>query len=207
MRRLAVLNIALHVIGLAVAFFGMRPGSPLVPLDDRMAYLAARPLGWAAGWGVWMLCALALVAFVAALRPYAETSELALVALVLAAAGAGIDLFCDVGQIVVLPDVAAWRPPQPALFVSWERLLGAGGAVVANGLYSAAVFLIALALRRRVPAYAFAIGLASCGAGIVMVVAGFSGNARLLEASVGPTIGSFLLWCAAMAWVLGPQDA
>ena len=45
-RRLAMANIALHTLGLAAAALWMRPGSPGVPLADRLAYLADRPLGW-----------------------------------------------------------------------------------------------------------------------------------------------------------------
>jgi hypothetical protein len=196
----ALLNIGLHVVGLAVAFVGMRPGSVVVPLDDRMAYLAARPLAWTLGWGVWMLCALAFVAFVATLRPHVEKPDLAALAVILGAAGATIDLFCNVGQMVVLPDVAAWKPAQPALFVAWERWLGAGGAVVANGLYSIAVFMLSLGARGRYPAYVFALGCATAAAGFLMVAAGLTGHARLLELSVGPTIVSFVLWCAAVTW-------
>jgi hypothetical protein len=149
---------------------------------------------------VWILCALALVAFFAALRRHAADPDLATLALVLGASGAAVDLFCNTGQMVVLPDVAAWKPPQPALFVSWERWLGAGGAVVANGLYSIAVVLASLALRGRVPSYAVALGFATAFAGSLMVAAGFTGDPKLLEASVGPTIGCFGLWCAAVTW-------
>src|SRR4029453_17451630 len=63
----AWLNVGLHLLGLALAMTGMRPGTPLVPAPERVAYLAARPLLWSLGWATWMLCALALVAFLAAL--------------------------------------------------------------------------------------------------------------------------------------------
>lgn len=199
----AVLTIGLHACGLVLAVVAMRPGTALVPLDDRMAYLASRPLGWALAWGVWMLAALATVLLMGALRSRASRSELATSAFVLAAAGAALDLSFDVGQIAVLPDVAAWKPPQPALFVAWERFLGAGGAVASNALYASAILLMTLALRRDVPAYATALGVAAFGAGGLMIVAGFRGDAGLLEISVGPTIGSYLLWSAVLAWRLG----
>jgi hypothetical protein len=53
---------------LSASWFALRPGSVLAPLPERMAYLASRPLAWSLGWGIWMLCALVLVAFMAALR-------------------------------------------------------------------------------------------------------------------------------------------
>jgi hypothetical protein len=63
----AWLNVGLHLLGLALAMTGMRPGTPLVPATERVAYLAERPLLWSLGWATWMLCALALVAFLGAL--------------------------------------------------------------------------------------------------------------------------------------------
>jgi len=97
------LNVGAHAAGLGLALAGMRQGSPLVPLNDRMAYLASRPLPWTLAWGVWMLCA--------------QEPHLARRALAVCAVGAAVDLFFDVGQMVTLPELAALRPPQPALFV------------------------------------------------------------------------------------------
>src|SRR5262245_12671558 len=61
---LAAVNVALHAVGLAAAAVGMRPGTPLAPLPERLDYLAAAPVGWTGGWAVWVLCAAVLVAFV-----------------------------------------------------------------------------------------------------------------------------------------------
>src|SRR5262245_44743356 len=106
LRAAAVLNIGFHLAGLGLAVVGLRPGSPVVPLDERMAYVASRPAAWTVGWGVWMLCALAFVAFLAALGRYGETPALASLALLLGGIGMGADLLCDVGQMLVLPDLA-----------------------------------------------------------------------------------------------------
>src|SRR5262249_2831127 len=57
----AALTVGLHTIGLALAVFGMREGTPLVGLAERIAHLAEAPLSWSIGWAVWMLCALSLV--------------------------------------------------------------------------------------------------------------------------------------------------
>lgn len=195
----AGVTVVLHLTGLALAWLGMRPGSPLLPLDDRMVYLAAQPTAWTLGWACWILCALAFVAFMTALRAHVPSRDLGSLALMLAVAGAVADILCDLGQIVVLPDAAAWKPAQPALFVAWERWLGAGGAVVANGFYSLAVLIATGSMRRRMPGYVWGLALATFGAGLLMIVAGLTGDARLLEASVAPTIGSFLAWTIAVA--------
>jgi hypothetical protein len=205
MRALVILawtNVAVHVVGLIVALVGMRPGSPVVSLEERLAYLASHPAGWSLGWGLWMLCALALVAFLAALRPHAEWPETAALAVTFCAVGAGVDFLCDIGQIVVLPTLASARPFQPALFAVWERWLGAGGTVVANGLYSLAILLAAVALRRRLPSYIFGLGLATFGFGMAVVAAGFLDDPRLLELAVGPMFVAFLLWVVAVTRAL-----
>src|SRR5689334_20194044 len=43
---LAWWNVGLHLLGLVLAALAMAPGTPLVPLDERLAYLAAAPPGW-----------------------------------------------------------------------------------------------------------------------------------------------------------------
>src|SRR5574341_2366869 len=84
----AWLNVGAHAIGLVFAVLGMRPGTPLVPLEQRMAYLASFPAGWSLGWGVWMISALTLFAFLAVLaRDVDDRLGPANPALVLAGAG------------------------------------------------------------------------------------------------------------------------
>src|SRR5262245_46354146 len=120
----------------------MRPGSPLVGLGERMAHLAARPPEWSLAWGVWMLCALALVAFVHQAGARLGGASLAAP---LAAAGAGVDLLCDGVQMTVLPLAASGGPEAALSFRAWERAAGVGGLVAANGLYSLAVLVVTLA--------------------------------------------------------------
>src|SRR5687767_6574757 len=106
MRRLTLtawLNVGLHLVALGLAVVGLRPGTPLVPAAERAAYLAGRPLAWSLGWAAWMLCALALVAFLAALAHVIPRASAILgLAVTLAAAGAAIDLVCDALYITVL---------------------------------------------------------------------------------------------------------
>jgi hypothetical protein len=196
----AWLNVGLHVVGLALAVTGMRPGTPLVPAAERAAYLAGRPLLWSLGWTTWMLCALALVAFLAALaRAVPEAGAVMGPVVMLAAAGAAIDLLCDALYITVLPDLARDGPGR--LFLAVERALGVGGVVVANGLYSVAVLLATLALRVRpaAPAFVRALGYATFAAGMLMVAAGFTGDPRQLALATGPTILCFMAWTVGVA--------
>lgn len=193
-------SVGLHVVALALAVVGMRPGTPLVPADERVAYLAGRPLAWSLGWAAWMLCALALVAFLAVLaRVVPQASALLGTAVMLAAAGAAIDLTCDTLFITVLPTLA--QDGATPLFLTVERALGAGGVVVANGLYSVAILLATLGLRAApgVPAVVRAVGYATFAAGMLMVAAGFTGDARQLELATGATILPFLAWTVGVA--------
>jgi hypothetical protein len=105
---LAWLNVAVHLASLALTALAIKPGNPVTELSSRMIYLAGSPLGWTLGWGGWMLSALALIAFFAALAGRITLhTELARLSLVLAVAGAAIDLLCDMIQLSVLPMAAA----------------------------------------------------------------------------------------------------
>lgn len=190
-------NVLLHGLGLALAWFGMRPGSVVVPLAERMAYLAGRPPGWTWGWGVFMLCALLLVAYMAALRSLIPGQPLAaLLALVFTAAGMAVDLLCDVLQIQVLPMAAQ---ADPDLFLALERLAFTGGATVANGLYTTGVLLMTFCLRGLAGAPARLAGWATAVSGYAMALAGLLPSPELLQAATGPTLGFYSLWTVLVA--------
>jgi hypothetical protein len=194
---LAWANVALHGAGLAAAWLWMRPGSVVSPLRDRIAFLADRPLGWSLGWGVWMLCTLLLVAYVAALRLRVPGPSLAArLALLFTAAGMAVDLLADVVQIQVLPLAASSGEP---LFLTFERLALTGGATVANGLYIAGVLLMTSALGRLIGRPARITGWATVAAGAVMALSGLLPSPELLAASTGPTIGFYSLWTVLVA--------
>jgi hypothetical protein len=197
---LAWANVILHGIGLAVAWFGMRPGSVVVPLAERMAYLAGSPPGWTWGWGVFMLCTFLLVAYMAALRSLIPGRPLAaLLALVFTASGMAVDLLCDVIQIQALPLAAQAGPADPGLFLVFERLAFTGGATVANGLYTLGVLLMTICLRSLVGAPAWYAGWATAVSGFAMVLAGLLPSPELLQASTGPTLGFYSLWTVLVA--------
>jgi hypothetical protein len=199
---LAWLNVVFHVIALSFAALGMRPGTPLVGLSERLAYLASFPLGWSLGWGAWMLCALALIAFLAVLaHQLHERADLARLALMIAIAGGAFDLFCDTIYITLFPLLASWQPPPEALFLTLERLTAAGSLVIANGLYSIAILLFTLTLRRRqgMGSFPIVVGYLVFGFGMLLAAAGFTGVPWHAEWATGPTIGLFCVWVIAVA--------
>jgi len=201
---LAWANVALHGVGLAVAWFGMRPGSVLVPLPQRMAYLAASPPGWTWGWGIWMLCTLLLAAYMVALRLCLPGRSLEpRLALVFTAAGMAADLLTDAVQIQVLPLAARAGASGETLFLAFERLALTGGATVANGLYTSGILLMAIALHPLTGTPARLAGGATVLAGTVMIFAGLLPSPELLALSTGPTIGFYSVWTLLVARDLG----
>jgi hypothetical protein len=199
---LAWLSVVLHVVGLVFAYFGMRPGTPLVPLPQRLEYLAGAPLVWSLGWAVWMLCAGTAVAFLAALvARLGDGADLARLGLTVAVAAAAFDICCDSIYIVMLPALAAAQPPSEGLFLAVERLTGLASLAVANGGYSVGTLLIALALRGRkglVPG-TMAVGYGVAGSGLLLAAAGFKGIPWHAEWATPPTIGLYCVWVLLVA--------
>lgn len=195
------MNVALHAAGLAAAWLGLRPGSAaFAPLAERMAYLARQPPVWAWGWGIWMLCALALVAFMAALRRQLPGDPLAAqLALVFAAVGMAVDLLCEVVQIQVLPIAAAAGPSQPDLFLAFERLAFTGGMTVANGLYTIGILLMSLCLRGIARTPAHLAGWVTVISGLALAATGLGLWPALLQAATGLTIASYCIWTVLVA--------
>jgi hypothetical protein len=197
---LAWANVAAHVGGLIVAWWALRPGSVLRPLAGRMSYLAADPAAWRWGWGLWMLCALLLVSFVAALRRQIPGDPVAAqLALLLTAAGMAVDLFCDALQIQALPLAAS---AGPELFLVLERLAFFGGLTVANGLYTIGVLLLNICLRGTVGPTARFAGWATVVSGVALAIEGVAPSPALLPAATGATLGFFCLWSLLVAYDL-----
>lgn len=199
---LAWWNVLVHLAALVFALYGMRPGSPAVPLDERRAYLAEHPLGWSLGWGAWMLCAGLQVAFYAALTQHLPTRlPAAFLAVALASAGAAVDLTCDVMWITVIPTLAAGGEAATPVFLALERFGLAVGLVVANGLYCIATLILTLCLRGRsgVGWPTLWAGYGVFGFGMLLSAAGFTGVVWQLEALTGPTILLFCAWVVLVA--------
>jgi hypothetical protein len=171
-----------------------------------MAYLAGSPPGWTWGWGIWMLCTLLLAAYMAALHLRIPGRSLApRLALVFTAAGMAADLLTDVVQIEVLPLAARAGASGQTLFLAFERLALTGGATVANGLYTAGILLMVIALRPLTGTAAGLTGGATVLAGTAMILAGLLPSPELLAASTGPTIGFYSLWTLLVARDLDPR--
>ena len=198
LRLLAWANVLVHLLALGLALVGLRPGSPLFALEDRLAYLAGHRALWSLGWAAWMLCTLALIAFFAALVRAAPGDGLRL-ALGISLAGGAVDLCCDLVQMT-LPALAD-EPPPARLFRTLERVAGAGGLVVANGGYTLATLLATLGLRGS-PGLSPLVVPAGWGVfafGALLVVAGLTDVTLLAVLATGPTMALFCTWAVLVA--------
>jgi hypothetical protein len=194
LRGVAWLNVVVHAVGLGMAL-KMRPGTPLVPLEERMTFLAAAPLGWQLGWAVWALAALALLAYFVILSEYLD-SPVRRAALACVAAAIAVDLSCDSLQIVLLPMAAHG---QAGIFLLIERAVGLLGTLIANGLYTLAAVLVTFRLRRPIDRI---LGAALGAAGAAMCVGGLLDLPRVIEISTGPTIILYCGWAISLAYSL-----
>ncbi len=191
-------NAVVHIAGLCFAL-AMRGGTPLVPLDERMAWLASDPLTWKLGWTVWMLAALCVGGLYALLHGALGKPALGVWAVALACAGAAIDIFSEIIYITVLPGLAA--SGQREVFTAFERAAFGGGCILANGFYTlgCALLTIELKKRARTPLLLDLGALVTIVCGLAMSVAGVMQSARVLEILTGPTIVGFCLWGLAAA--------
>jgi hypothetical protein len=190
-----------------MAAIGIRPGSPLVPLAERLGYLASRPVGWTFAWVAWILCAVALIAFLAVLTyRLGGQARLAQLGLVIAVVGGAFDLCCDSIYLLVFPMLASWQPPAEALFLTVERVTGIASLVIANGAYSVGILLLTLALRDRpgLARFTIEVGYAVAGFGLLLAAAGFTAVPWHAAWATLPTIGLFCLWVVLVARSLEP---
>ena len=182
-------TIFLAMSGLAL---WIRPGSLLFPLESRSAYIASAGPGWVAGWLLWMVCALSLVAFLFAVANYTE-SRYADLALTLGAIGTGTDIFCQALQATVLPVLAAEMPATRATFLAVEQLCLVGSVTTGPAFYTLGIPLIMKALRHRSP-MTRALGSVALACGAMMVASGFTTDGLFMGAATAVQLTTYCLW-------------
>lgn len=206
LRAAGLTNAAIHVAGIGAAVVLMRPGTPLVPVAERMAYLSTHAWAWRLGWCVWIGCALCVLAFAVLLarrlRALGVAPAVVAMARTVMVLAVIVDLGCNV--LYLGPFVALAQTGDAAAFVATERTLGFASVTGANGLYTLGVLLFALTLRDpRAPDVGRLARLAGVGtvlSGGTMAVAGILDSALLLAATTGPTILCFSAWSVLVAW-------
>lgn len=205
----ASLNAGSHVAGLALAAWGMRPGTPHAALADRLHYLAHDSLGWQIGWAFWMLCVPVVITFFFLASERLATSALARLALSIVIVAGAVDLSCDAIFLLVFPRVAEFDPTPIPVFLAMERGTIAVSLIVANGLYSVASLLLTMALQRENACgrAVLAIGYAVAFFGGLLAVAGFTEVPWHAEWATGPTIGLYAVWTILVARSLSQTES
>jgi hypothetical protein len=177
---------------LAIALF-LRPGTEVVPDPvARMNYIAAHPYLWRAGWGLWIVAAISLLAFYAWWGARLPRTTWGLGCFLVATFGAACDLLAE------------------SLFIGWlpERLeeiqrLGTiltGGA--ANGLYTLAGVLLTMktaSLRGPFRIWTWTVWAAGCALTATTLAASVIGMA----VATAVLMALFCPW----AWLMGRRLA
>jgi hypothetical protein len=184
----AILNAAAAVAML----FALRGGTEVVPnIAQRAAYIAEHALFWRAGWTVWMMAGISLVAFFAWWGGLISSHRLVFVALTLAILGLVCDLFAE--SLLI-----GWLPNRIATIAPLASLLTAGAA---NGLYSVAGALLTLgtpALRGVLRLFAWAVW----ASGFALTIFTIFGSVSGMVLATAALMTLLCPWVAAFGWKL-----
>lgn len=189
----------LHAAALLVMALVLRGGTEAEPqLAARMAYVHAHATAWRAGFAVWMLAGMSVVAFYAWWAGWLRSRKAAATALVFAIAGLACDLSGETLYSALLPQLSA----DPVRFDQIQRLGTVLTAVFANGFYTAAGIVLTLGtpeLPPRVRMLAWVVWIA----GIVLSVAGAMGWAMGLVIASGVLFPALVLLALMLPRALG----
>lgn len=201
MSKVAWLAAVTHIIASAAMLLLLRGGLPGPSDAERIAYIEAHGAAWMGGWMTWQVAALSLLAlYVVLARRF--RGWMATLALVVAAAGFSIDLTSEVKYIAVLPELRgeAFRLLDREL----EVLIG----YAANGLYTIAFALLAIAGRRELPRLANLLAPLVVLFGVALAVVSLMHNAMgelITSAALFPI---FTLWIIVVAlWLRREETA
>ena len=189
----AVLNAAAAMAMLLV----LRDGTEAVPdVARRAAYIADHALLWRAGWAVWMIAGISLVAFFAWWGGWISSHRLALVALAVGLAGLLCDLFAE--SLLI-----GWLPSRIDTIAPLASLLTGGAA---NGLYSFAGALLTIgtpALRGALRVLAWTVWVS----GFALTTFTISGSVFGMVISTATLMTSLCPRIAAFGWKLTQEKA
>ena len=179
---------ALNLAAALAMPLALRPGTEAEKdLTARTGYIAAHPILWRAGWGVWIMAALSLLGFYGWWAARVRSRRLGLAAMILAIVGISGDLLAESLYI-------GWLPDDYDRVAALARLLT---GVWGNTFYTVAGILLTLAspwIRGAARGCAWLIW----AAGLALSVFSLSGNVPGLVLSMGIL---FVLFCPWVAWV------
>ncbi len=179
---------ALNLAAALAMPLALRPGTEAEKdLAARTGYIAAHPILWRAGWGVWIMAALSLLGFYGWWAARVRSRRLGLAAMILAIVGISGDLLAESLYI-------GWLPDDYDRVAALARFLT---GVWGNTFYTVAGILLTLAspwIRGAARGCAWLIW----AAGLALSVFSLTGNVSGLILSMGTL---FVLFCPWVAWV------
>ena len=199
--RVAWFAAAAHFVAAAAMLLFLREGLPGFTEARRVAYIAAHPAAWAGGWVLWHIAAISLVALyvVLALR---LRGVLALSSVAVATAGLAIDMICEAKYIGVLPHLRGEE------FARLDRELEVLIGYAANGLYTAAFVMIAIAGWRVLPTVAMILAGPVAGSGFALAIASLQHDARLQTVTSALLFVTLILWMIVIArWLQNDESS
>ncbi|HET8772793.1 MAG TPA: hypothetical protein VFP80_03340, partial [Thermoanaerobaculia bacterium] len=197
---IAWLAAATHVVAAAGMLFLLRRGLPGFPEEERLAYIASHRAAWLGGWLVWQLAAVSLMGFygVLALR---LRGVLSVTAMACAAAGLSLDIACESRYMGVLPELRG--EAFAALDRELEVLIGYG----ANGLYTVALVLLAIAGWRVLPKLALVLFWPVAASGFALAVVSLLHDAWLETVTSAILFPLFTLFIVVIALWLQKEES
>lgn len=183
--RIAWFAAAAHLVAAAAMLVLLRPGLPGFPEDVRLAHM--QTAGWTAGWMLWHIAAISLVAFYIALAQRFK-GVLSMTAVAISTAGLTLDIFCEAKYIGILPDLRGEE------FARLDREIEVLIGYAANGLYTVAFALLVIAGYRVLPKLALALSGVVAGSGIALALASLRHDARLEMITSAVLFPSLIVW-------------
>jgi hypothetical protein len=175
----------------------LRPGTEVAgPAADRLAWIAAHPVAWRAGWGIWMAAALSLVAFYAWWGARIPRRGVAIAAFLLATAGLAADILAE-------SLYAAWLPHRHETVTPLARLLT---GAVGNGLYTVAGIVLTAATP-GLPRLLRACGWTIWTAGLLLSAFSIAGHAAGMAVATAIVFVLFPPWVFLVGRTLAGRTA
>jgi hypothetical protein len=198
---LAWLAAATHLVASAAMLVLLRGGLPGASEDARLAYIASHRAAWMTGWLLWQLAAVSLMALYAVLA-LRFRGPLSVAAMALGAAGISLDIASESRYMGVLP--ALRGEAFAALDRELEVLIGYG----ANGLYTLAFVLLAIAGWRVMPAAARVLAIPVAISGFALALASLQHDPRLETITSAILFPLFTLWIVVIAlWLRREEES
>lgn len=197
---IAWLAAATHIVASAAMLLFLRDGLPGTSDDARLAYIASHRAAWMSGWLLWQLAAVSLIAFYAVLA-LRFRGPLSAAAMAIGAAGLSLDIASESRYMDVLP--ALRGEAFAALDRELEVLIGYG----ANGLYTLAFVLLAIAGWRAIPATARIMTWPVALSGFALAGASLQHNPAMETATSALLFPLFTFWIVVIALWLKKEES